>query len=198
MDAMPERHFILASPLTMMVTRNSAFISKESLMSNCLTQVCAAALLAYSLMASSLAPAAAEGTKPVVSASGVIAAKSAYGMDETVDRLKKDVAAKGITFFQQIDQADLAAKAGIELRPSILLVFGNPPLGTQFMTANPQSGLDWPVRLLVYRDENGAVWTAYTDFTWIAQRHNVNSRDAQFHMASEVVASIVSSVTGRR
>ena len=115
-------------------------------------------------------------------------------MEETVDRLKKDIAAKGIVFFQEIDQAALAAKAGIQLRPSILLIFGNPPLGTQFITANPQAGLDWPVRLLVYRDESGTVWIAYTDFAWIAKRHGVHSRDAQFHMATEVVTSIVSSV----
>jgi Uncharacterized conserved protein len=163
-------------------------------MSHCITQLCAAALLAVSLMVSSTAPGSAEALKPAVSASGVIAAKSAYGMEQTVDRLKKDIAAKGITFFQEIDQAALAARAGIALRPSILLIFGNPPLGTQFMTANPQAGLDWPVRLLVYRDESGAVWTAYTDFAWIARRHGVTSRDEQFHMASEVAASIVSSV----
>ena len=163
-------------------------------MSSCFSQVCAAALLALSLMASSTVPGAAEDTKPAVSASGVIATKSAYGMEETVDRLKKDIAAKGIVFFQEIDQAAIAAKAGIQLRPSILLVFGNPPLGTQFITANPQAGLDWPVRLLVYRDESGTVWTAYTDFAWIAKRHGVQSRDAQFHMATEVSASIVSSV----
>ena len=166
-------------------------------MSNCFTQVCAAALLALSLMVSSSAPGSAEGLKPAVSASGVIAAKSAYGMEETVERLKKDVAAKGVTFFQEIDQAALAAKAGIALRPSILLIFGNPPLGTQFITANPQAGLDWPVRLLVYTDAKGQVWTAYTDFAWIAKRHGVQSRDAQFHMASEVAASIVSSVAAR-
>lgn len=163
-------------------------------MSNCFTQVCAAALLAFSLMVSSTAPGSAEGPKPLVSPSGVIAVKSAYAMAETVDRLKKDIAAKGIMFFQEIDQAALAAKAGIELRPSVLLIFGNPPLGTQFIAANPQAGLDWPVRLLVYRDESGAVWTAYTDFAWIATRHGVQSRDAQFHMASEVAASIVSSI----
>jgi uncharacterized protein (DUF302 family) len=163
-------------------------------MSSCFSQVCAAALLALSLMASSTVPGSAEDPKPAVSASGVIATKSAYGMEETVDRLKKDIAAKGIVFFQEIDQAAIAAKAGIQLRPSILLVFGNPPLGTQFITANPQAGLDWPVRLLVYRDESGTVWTAYTDFAWIAKRHGVQSRDAQFHMATEVSASIVSSV----
>ncbi len=165
-------------------------------MSNCFTQACAAALLAFALFASSTAPGAAEGVKPA-SASGVIATKSAYDLQETVDRLKKDIAAKGITFFQEIDQASLAAKSGIELKPSILLIFGNPPLGTQFITANPQAGLDWPVRMLVYRDEAGTVWVAYTDFGWIARRHGVTSRDAQFHMASEVAASIASSVGPR-
>jgi len=163
-------------------------------MSNCFTQICAAAVLAFSLMAGQTAH--AEGVTPAVSASGVIATRSAYGMDETVQRLKKDVAAKGITFFQEIDQAALAAKAGITLRPSVLLIFGNPPLGTQFITANPQAGLDWPVRLLVYRDQAGAVWVAYTDFGWIAKRHGVTTRDAQFHMASEVAASIAASVSG--
>lgn len=166
-------------------------------MSNCITQICAATLLAFTLMASATPPGAAEGLKPAVSASGVIAARSAYGMDETVDRLKKDIAAKGITFFQQIDQANLAAKAGIELRPSILLIFGNPPLGTQFIAANPQAGLDWPVRMLVYRDAQGAVWVSYSDFGWIAKRHGINSRDAQFQMATEVAASIAASVSGR-
>src|SRR5215475_14617456 len=116
--------------------------------------------------------------------SGVITQKSAYDVGETVTRLKKDIAAKGIVFFQEIDQAALAAKAGIELKPSILLIFGNPPLGTQFIAANPQAGLDWPVRMLVYRDAQGQVWVAYTDFDWIAKRHGVTTRDGQFHMAT--------------
>jgi uncharacterized protein (DUF302 family) len=166
-------------------------------MSNCFTQVCAAALLAFSLMAGAAQSSHAEGVKPAVSASGVISARSAYDMDETVARLRKDIAAKGITFFQEIDQAALAAKAGIELKPSILLIFGNPPLGTQFITANPQAGLDWPVRMLVYRDADGTVWVAYTDFDWIAKRHGVTMREAQFHMASEVAASIAASVASR-
>jgi len=191
---MLQRHFHQAAPLAMMASRKTAFTTTEIQMSNYITQICAAAVLAFSLMVSSTAPGSAEGIKPAVSVSGVFAAKSAYGVEETVDRLKKDIAAKGLTFFQEIDQAALAAKAGIELRPSILLIFGNPPLGTQFITANPQAGLDWPVRLLVYRDDKGAVWTAYTDFAWIARRYGVQSRDAQFHMASEVAASIVSSV----
>ena len=73
-------------------------------------------------------------------------------------------------------------------------MFGNPPLGTQFVTANPNAGLDWPDRLLVIQDSAGAVWTIYTDFAWIAARHGIVNRDEQFKMASMVIASITSSV----
>jgi uncharacterized protein (DUF302 family) len=125
---------------------------------------------------------------------GIVRVKSSYNFQETITRLKKDIAAKGIRFFNEIDQTELAAGAGIKLNPSTLLVFGNPPLGTQFMTANPNAGLDWPVRLLVIQDSAGAVWTVYTDFAWIAARHGIVNRTEQFKMASMVIASITSSV----
>lgn len=127
---------------------------------------------------------------------GVVRVKSAYGMAETIARLKQDVAAKGIMFFSEVDQAKLAADAGIKLRPSTLLIFGNPPLGSHFMTANPNAGLDWPVRLLVVQDAKGQVWAVYTDFDWIARRHGITNRQAEFAMASKVIASITSSVRG--
>jgi uncharacterized protein (DUF302 family) len=125
---------------------------------------------------------------------GIVSVKSAYPVAETVARLKQDIAAKGIRFFSQIDQQQLAAEAGVKLHPSTLLVFGNPPLGTQFLTANPNAGLDWPVRLLVVQDNAGDVWAIYTDFEWIARRHNITVRDAQFRMAAEVIASITSAI----
>lgn len=126
---------------------------------------------------------------------GIVKVRSAYPMGETIERLKADIAAKGIRFFTEIDQSRLAAEAGIELQPSVLLVFGNPPLGTQFITANANAGLDWPVRLLVFENEKGEVWTAYTDFEWIARRHGIKSRKDQFKMAATVIGSITSSVT---
>jgi uncharacterized protein (DUF302 family) len=128
---------------------------------------------------------------------GVVKVKSAYPVAETIARLRKDIADKGIMFFQEVDQSRLAADAGITLRPSTLLVFGNPPLGTQFMTSNPYSGLDWPVRLLVVQDEAGDVWAVYTDFAWIARRHQIKDREQQFAMASSVVESITSAVQAR-
>jgi uncharacterized protein (DUF302 family) len=128
---------------------------------------------------------------------GVVRIKSSYSFQDTIARLKADIAAKGIKFFSEIDQSKLAADAGIKLNPSTLLVFGNPPLGTQFMTSNPNAGLDWPVRLLVTQDSAGAVWTAYSDFAWIAARHGIVNRADQFKMASMVIASITSSVASK-
>jgi uncharacterized protein (DUF302 family) len=132
----------------------------------------------------------ADGTK--VPTSGVIKNKSAHGMAETIARLKADIAAKGIMFFAEIDQGKLASGAGVSIRPSVLLLFGNPPLGTQFLSANAESGLDWPVRMLVFQDASGQVWIAYTDFAWIARRYGIANRDPQFAMAAKVAASISS------
>ena len=128
---------------------------------------------------------------------GVVRVKSAYPIGETVERLKRDISDKGIKFFNEIDQSKLAADTGIKLHPSVLLIFGNPPLGTQFITANANAGLDWPVRLLVYENEKGEVWTAYTGFDWIARRHGIKNRKDQFKMASSVITSITSSVKGK-
>ena len=127
-------------------------------------------------------------------ARGVVRVASAYGFDDTVTRIKADIAGKGIQFFTEIDQAQLAKGAKIDLRPSKLLLFGNPPLGAQFLTSNPYAGLDWPVRILVTQDATGKVWVAYTDFTWIADRYEIRDRQAQIKVASEVAGSIAGSV----
>jgi uncharacterized protein (DUF302 family) len=128
---------------------------------------------------------------------GIVRVKSAVPMTEAISRIKADIAAKGIKFFDEIDQSKLAADAGIKLRPSTLLVFGNPPLGTQFITSNPNAGLDWPVRLLLTQDDKGDIWAVWTDFTWIAHRHDIRDRDAQFNMATMVVKSITSTITAK-
>jgi len=128
---------------------------------------------------------------------GIVRVKSAVPMSEAIVRIKADIAVKGIRFFNEIDQSKLAADAGIKLRPSTLLIFGNPPLGTQFITSNPNAGLDWPVRLLLTQDDNGDVWAVWTDFAWIARRHNIRDRGPQFNMAAMVVKSITSTITSK-
>lgn len=155
-------------------------------------------LIAIVLAFASVGAVHAADDTPITDASGIVRVKSAYPMPETIARLKQDVAAKGIRFFLEVDQHQLAADAGIDVRPSTLLIFGNPPLGTLFVRANPLAGLDWPVRLLVLQDERGDVWTAYTDFAHIAQRHRIEGADLEaFMKASMVIASITSSVQAR-
>jgi uncharacterized protein (DUF302 family) len=162
--------------------------SQEEAMLARLIQLCSAFVFAIALTAAAAALAGDDG---------IITVKSAFPIGETIERLKKDIADKGIKFFDEIDQSKLAADAGIKLRPSVLLIFGNPPLGTQFITANANAGLDWPVRLLVYENEKGEVSTAYTDFDWIARRHGIENRNEQFKMASSVISSITSSVKAK-
>jgi uncharacterized protein (DUF302 family) len=128
--------------------------------------------------------------KSAPAADGVIRLRSAHGADETVARLKAAVASKGVRYFTAIDQGQLGVDANLPIGKSTLVLFGNPPLGIQFLQANRYAGLDWPVRMLVVEDADGAVWIAWTDFRYIAQRYHIANRDAQFKMASEVAGSI--------
>ena len=153
----------------------------------------AATLIPFALALAPLAVKAEEPSRQMFE-NGIVQVKSAHPFTDTIDRIKQDVAAKGIMFFFTVDQSKLATEAGIKLRPSTLLVFGNPALGSQFITSNPNAGIDWPVRLLVTEDETGAVWTVYNDFQSIARRHGITDRGAAFQKAAEVITSITSSV----
>ena len=128
----------------------------------------------------------------VAPAKGVIKQRSDYDFDQTVARLKADIATKSLRFFDEIDQTKLGASANLPIGRSTLLLFGNPPLGVQFLQSNPLAGLDWPVRMLVTEDTDGSVWVSWTDFHFIADRYQLRDRDAQIAMASEVSASIAS------
>src|SRR6516225_8962951 len=123
-------------------------LPEEKAMLARLIHSCLVILFACVVWASSAVPGAA-------GSDGIVRVKSAHPIGETIERLKKDIADKGIKFFDEIDQSKLAADAGVKLHASVLLVFGNPPLGTQFITANANAGLDWPVRLLVFENDKG-------------------------------------------
>lgn len=137
----------------------------------------------------------AQAAVPVATATadGVVKQRSDYDFDETIVRLKADIAAKGIRFFDEIDQMKLGEGANLPIGRSTLLLFGNPPLGVQFLQSNPLAGLDWPVRMLVTQDEDGSVWISWTDFGFVANRYRLTDRNDQIAMATEVAASIASS-----
>ena len=105
-----------------------------------------AACLAFALIAPSISN--AQGTMSQPGDDGIVKVRSAYPMAETIARLEKDVAVKGIKFFIEVDQSNLASDAGIKIRPSTLLIFGNPPLGTLFIACQ-FADLLWPTLVLL-------------------------------------------------
>jgi uncharacterized protein (DUF302 family) len=106
---------------------------------------------------------------------GVIRIKSAYSVSTTVDKLESVLRNKGMTVFKRISHSNGAMRVGLELRPTELLIFGNPKVGTPLMHCQQLAALDLPQKALVYEDENGQVWYAYNDPKYIANRHGVES-----------------------
>jgi len=157
----------------------------------------AALALGMPLLASTPAMAEAAAPMAVTGAEGVRSLKSPNSVDSTVQKIKAAVAANGIRFFDDIDQQALATSASIPLQQSRLVLFGNPPLGVQFLTANPYAGLDWPVRMLVFEAADGSTVIAWQDFNHIALRYGLKDRDAQLKMANEVAASIAAAGAAR-
>ncbi|WP_158939167.1 DUF302 domain-containing protein [Burkholderia sp. S171] len=97
--------------------------------------------------------------------SSVVTLRSKYNFEATVTRIKAALAERGVTLFADIDQSDAAAKSGISLRPTRLLLFGNPKAGTPVMEANPHAALELPLKAVVWEDPASGVWVDYQDVT---------------------------------
>jgi uncharacterized protein (DUF302 family) len=92
-------------------------------------------------------------------------------VDETVETFERVLKSKGITLFCVVDHSGEAAKAGMTMRPTRLLIFGNPKAGTPLMLASPSVAIDLPLKLLVWEDEDGKVWMSYNDPAYLQDRH---------------------------
>jgi uncharacterized protein (DUF302 family) len=108
-------------------------------------------------------------------ADGLTTIVSAFGPNETMDRLEAEVKSKGLTVFARVDHAAGAVAVGLPLRPTELLIFGNAKGGTPLMQANQVVGIDLPLKALVYEDAARKVWLAYDNPSWIAQRHGLGA-----------------------
>ena len=104
---------------------------------------------------------------------GLISIKSSNGPQETVDKLEAAVKAKGLTIFAKVDHAAGAAAVGMPLQPTQLIIFGNAKGGTPLMQAAQTSGIDLPMKVLVWQDASGDTWLSYNDPEWIAKRHGL-------------------------
>ena len=104
---------------------------------------------------------------------GLIHLESKHSVDETLQRLEDLLKQKGVALFARIDHSDEAAKVGLEMRPTKLLIFGSPKAGTPLMQAAPTLAIDLPLKALVWRDAEGKVWLTYNDPAYLQRRHGV-------------------------
>jgi len=104
---------------------------------------------------------------------GLIDIPSNHSVDETVTKLEGILQTKGITLFALVDHSGEAAKAGMKMRPTKLLIFGNPRAGTPVMLAAPSSAIDLPLKILVWEDDQEKVWITYNSPTYLQTRHNL-------------------------
>ena len=119
-------------------------------------------------------------SSPVMAADELVIKQSNYSVTETLDRLTKILKSKGITIFARVDHAAGAKKVGMELRPTQVLIFGNPKMGTPLMLADQRIGLALPMKALAYEDKDKKVWLSYRKADDLKQAYNISERDKVF------------------
>jgi len=128
---------------------------------------------------------------------GLIMAKSPYTVDETLDRFEAAVTNKGMTIFTRIDHAEAAVKIGKELRPTVVLIFGNPNIGTLRMQSTQTAAIDLPLKLLAWEDEGGQVWVAYNDPDYLVKRHAITDRGLLVEKMRKAMNDFTTAATGK-
>ena len=106
---------------------------------------------------------------------GLIHLASKHSVDETMSRLEQLLGERGVTVFAQVDHSGEAAKVGLQMRTTKLLIFGSPKAGTPLMQAAPTVAIDLPLKALFWEDAEGKVWLTFNDPAYLQQRHNVPS-----------------------
>lgn len=129
-------------------------------------------------------------------ADGLITVQSSFGPEETARKFEAAVQTKGMSVFAKIDHAAGAAQVGLPLRPTTVIIFGNPKGGTPLMQAAQTSGIDLPLKALVWRDAAGATWLSYNDPAWIAKRHGLqHEAEAAIKAMSDALHAFASAAT---
>ncbi len=128
---------------------------------------------------------------------GLITIQSSHGPDETLQKFEAALTAKGMSVFAKIDHAAGAASVGLTLRPTVVILFGNPRGGTPLMQAAQTSGIDLPLKALVWQDASGVTWLSYNDPAWIATRHGLHpGAEATVKAMSDALQAFAAMATG--
>ena len=104
---------------------------------------------------------------------GIVNTPSSHSVDQTVEKLEAMLQAKGVALFALVDHSGEAAKVGMTMRPTKLLIFGNPKAGTPLMLAAPSSAIDLPLKILVWEDGESKVWISYNSPQYLQKRHGL-------------------------
>lgn len=126
---------------------------------------------------------------------GLVAVKSSHSVTATLDKLEKILGEKGMNVFTRIDHAAGAAKADLELRPTQVLVFGNPKVGTPLMQCSQSIAIDLPQKMLAWEDESGQVWLGYNDPQYLRSRHATEDCDKVFEKVSGALAKFAAAAS---
>ena len=127
---------------------------------------------------------------------GLTTCPSSYGPKETMERLVTAVTKRGMTVLARIDHAAAAAAVGMTLRPTEVLIFGNPRAGTPLMQAAQTIGIDLPLKTLVWQDGEGKTWLAYNDPQWLAKRHGADlGADRILGAMTDAMAAVAQAAT---
>src|SRR5689334_10916538 len=130
------------------------------------------------------------------SVGGLSVIQSACGAKETIDRLADAVGQLGMSVIARVDHAKAAAGAGLSLRPTEVLIFGNPKVGTALMQAAQTIGIDLPLKALAWQDEHEKTWLGYNDPTWIAERHGIAAEtDRTLALMSKALSAAAAKAT---
>ena len=128
-------------------------------------------------------------------ANGIIKIKSTHSVTETINKLEAVLNKKGMTIFKRVNHTAGAEKAGLQLRPTELLIFGNPKVGTPLMLCSQTAALDLPQKALAYEDEDGKVWLVYNDPAYMAKRHDTEDCEKAVQKVSNALAKFSSIAT---
>lgn len=128
-------------------------------------------------------------------AEGMINVKSAHGVTATIDKLQAVLESKGMTIMARVNHSAGAEKAGLELPPTELLIFGNPKIGTPLMQCQRSVAIDLPQKALAWEDAEGQVWLSYNDPAYLNQRHGLDTCAEVLQKVSGALANFTKAAT---
>ncbi|MGH8727763.1 MAG: DUF302 domain-containing protein [Burkholderiales bacterium] len=131
----------------------------------------------------------------VNAADGLVAVKSPHSVKDTADRLESALKEKGVTVIARVNHSQAAKKAGMDLRPTEVVIFGNPKAGTPLMQCAQTIGIDLPQKALIWQDEKSGVWLAYNDQRYLAKRHGITECGEALSKMSDALANFAKAAT---